>query len=298
MLSFRQIEAFRAVIVSRGITRAAEVLNVSQPAVSRLVRDMEAHLGLTLFRRRKGGLQPTEEALALYAEVERSFVGVEKIERAARRIREHRAGNLRICGVAAMMHSFLPMVVEEFLRDHSGVAVALYTYDNETAVDRIRTRQFDVGYVMTPADRTGVDVGPVRRVRCVCILPPNHRLARRKVVGIDDLDDEPFISLADRTMTRLKIDAAFEAANVHRRLELEGYWSATICSLVERGLGLSIIEPFTAEAFAARGGIVRPFEPAIDFTFVQVRQARATEPPLLAAFIKTFERCVAPRLIG
>ncbi|MCK6452735.1 MAG: LysR substrate-binding domain-containing protein [Alphaproteobacteria bacterium] len=297
MLSFRQIEAFRAVIVSRGITRAAEVLNVTQPAVSRLVRDMEAHLGLTLFRRRKGGLQPTEEALALYAEVERSFIGVEKIERAAQRIREQLGGNLRICGVAAMMHSFLPMVVEEFLRDHAGVAVALHSYDNEAAIDRIRTRQFDIGFVMTPVDRAGVVVGPVKRVRCVCVLPPSHKLARRKVINIGDLEGEPFISLADRTMTRMKIDAAFEAANVQRRLELEGHWSATICSLVERGLGLSIIEPFTAEAFAARGGIVRPFEPAIDFTFVQVRQSRAADPPLLAAFIDTFERCVAPWLI-
>src|SRR6266852_2026092 len=92
MLSFRQIEAFRAVIVLHSMTRAAETLNISQPAVSRLMRDMELNLGLTLFRRRKGGLQPTEEALALYAEVERSFVGVDKIARAAVRIRERLAG--------------------------------------------------------------------------------------------------------------------------------------------------------------------------------------------------------------
>src|SRR5258708_687948 len=88
VLSFRQILCFRAVIVLRSMTRAAEALSISRPAVSRLMRDMEINLELTLFRRRKGGLQPTEEALALYAEVERSFVSVGKIERAAIRIRE------------------------------------------------------------------------------------------------------------------------------------------------------------------------------------------------------------------
>jgi DNA-binding transcriptional LysR family regulator len=72
------------------MTRAAEALSISQPAVSRLMRDMEINLKLTLFRRRKGGLQPTEEALAFYAEVERSFVSVGKIERAAIRIRGRR----------------------------------------------------------------------------------------------------------------------------------------------------------------------------------------------------------------
>jgi len=296
MLSFRQIEAFRAVIVLHSMTRAAETLNISQPAVSRLMRDMELNLGLTLFRRRKGGLQPTEEALALYAEVERSFVGVDKIARAATRIRERRGGNLRICGSPALMHSFLPRVVEEFLRDHAGVAVALHTFDTDTAIDQLRTRQFDIGYLMTPADGAGVAVGPVRRERCVCILPPGHRLADRDVITLEDLQGEPFVSLAGGTMTRLKIDAAFEAANVARRLEIEAYWSATICSLVERGLGLSIIEPFTAEDFAARGGTVRPFEPAIDFSFVQVRQARTVDPPLLTAFVVTLEQCLAAKL--
>jgi DNA-binding transcriptional LysR family regulator len=297
VLSFRQIECFRAVMVLRSMTRAAEALSISQPAVSRLMRDMETNLRLALFRRRKGGLQPTEEALALYAEVERSFVGVGKIERAAIRIRERQAGNLRICGMPALMHSFLPLVVDVFLRDHSGVAVALHTFDADTVIEQLRTRQFDIGYVMTPSDTAGVTVGPVRRARCVCVLPPKHRLIPRKTIMIDDLRDEPFISLAEGTMTRLKIDAAFEAANVTRRLELEAYWSATICSMVERGLGLSIIEPFTAEHFAARGGTVRPFEPVIDFSFVQVRQARALDPPLVTAFLATLEQCLTPRLM-
>ena len=98
-------------------------------------------------------------------------------------------------------------------------------------------------------------------------------------------------------MTRLKIDAAFEAANVPRRMEIEAYWSATICNFVQRGRGLSIIEPFTAEDFAASGGTVRPFEPPIDFSFVEVRQARAVDPPLLTSFIATLERLLAPKLI-
>lgn len=289
MLSFRQIEAFRAVYVLRSMTRAADALFVSQPAVSRLIRDMEAAVGLRLFQRRKGGLSPTEEAIALYAEVERSFVGIDKIERAATRIRERRGGTVRVCAVPALAHAFLPAVVERFLERHPGVGVALYTYDNDTAVALLRTRQFDLGYAMTPADRAGVVVDPVRRVRCVCVLPPGHRLTGRAVVTVDDLRDEPFISLGEGTMTRLKIDAAFQAANVTRRLTLEAHWSASICSLVGRGLGVSIIEPFTAESFAQRGGTVRPFEPAVDFSFVQVRQARPMDPPLVTAFTRVFD---------
>src|SRR5258708_33247615 len=156
------------------MTRAAETLSISQPAVSRLLRDMELNLGLPLFRRRKGGLAPTEEALALYAEVERSFVGVEKIARAAVRIRERRGGNLRICGSPALMHSFLPRVVDEFLREHDGVAVALHTFDTDTAIDLLRARDFDIGYLMTPAHGAASLVCPVPAARCVCIPPAHH----------------------------------------------------------------------------------------------------------------------------
>jgi len=280
-------------MLSRSFTRAAEMMNVSQPAVSRLVRDMELELNQSLFKRQKGGLQLTEEAIALYAEVERSFIGVQKIERAARRIGERRGGNLRICANAAFTLTFLPQVIKAFLRDHEGVAVSLHTSDSATAVDLLRTRQFDLGYVMTPADVAGIEAGTVHRARCVCLLPREHRLEHQSAVDINDLQDEAFISLADGTMTRMKIDAAFDAANVTRRLETEAEWSASICALVDQELGVSIIEPFTAEDFAARGGIVKPFVPDIDFTFVQIRRSGAPKSPLIDDFAQTFESCVA-----
>lgn len=292
MLTFRQIEAFRAIVISRSFTRAAEMLNISQPAVSRLARDMEQELQFSLFERRKGGLRATDQALALYAEVERSFIGLQKIERAARRIVERRGGILRICGNAAFTHSFLPSVVQNFLNSHRGVAVSLHTYDSATAADLLRARQFDIGYVMTPADVEGLQAGPVYRARCVCLVPEDHRLRHQSVVRIEDLQNEPFISLADGTMTRMKIDAAFDAANVSRHLEIEAEWSASVCSLVREGLGFSIIEPFTAKTFAAQGGVVRPFLPEIDFTFMEIRKNGGRETPDLDLFSEFFEKAV------
>src|SRR3546814_9670027 len=74
-------------------------------------------LGFTLFERRKGGLHLSEEALSLFAEVEQSFRGLERIAQTARQIREVKAGQLRIGGMPALTLSFLPMVIESFLRD-------------------------------------------------------------------------------------------------------------------------------------------------------------------------------------
>src|ERR687897_862256 len=73
-LNPRQIEAFRAVVLTGGVSAAASLINVTQPAVSRMIRDLQQDLGLVLFERRGTGLVPTSEALSLYAEVERAFM--------------------------------------------------------------------------------------------------------------------------------------------------------------------------------------------------------------------------------
>src|SRR5262245_10941276 len=98
-LNPRQIEAFRALMLTGSATSAARMIYVTQPAVSRLVRDPQQTLGLKLFERRGTRLMPTSEALSLYAEVERSFVGLDRIQQAADELRTRRAGVLRIAAL-------------------------------------------------------------------------------------------------------------------------------------------------------------------------------------------------------
>jgi len=82
-LKIRQVEAFRALMQRHTVTRAAQTLHVSQPAVSRLLADFEASVGFTLFERQQGRLVPTAEAHVLHEEVERAFVGMDRIAQAA-----------------------------------------------------------------------------------------------------------------------------------------------------------------------------------------------------------------------
>ena len=85
-MNLRQLEAFRAVILGQTVTRAAEMLCISQPAATRLIASLEEDIGFSLFDRIKGRLQPTPEAMTLYQEVQRSLLGVERIARTAQDI--------------------------------------------------------------------------------------------------------------------------------------------------------------------------------------------------------------------
>src|SRR5207248_2605933 len=108
-INSRQVEAFRAMMLTGSVTDAAKLMAVTQPAVSRLLRDFQALLKMELFERRGSGLVPTASATALYMEVERSFVGLERITAAAEEIRSRRTGMLRIAAMPALSNGHLAL---------------------------------------------------------------------------------------------------------------------------------------------------------------------------------------------
>jgi DNA-binding transcriptional LysR family regulator len=225
MLNPRQIEAFRTVIVMGGVTAAAKALNVTQPAVTRLIQDLQYALGLALFVRKGTRLVPTSEALSLYREVERQFVGLERIEGAARTLREGRSGQLRIAALPT----------------------------------------FDIGFAQAPLDFPAIEIDWLPAVRSVAVVPHGHRLAAKPVLGPADFDGEPFISLEHSTPTGYRIEALFAAAGVKRLTRVETPLSMIACGLVASGAGIAIVDPFTAAEYNGRGVVVRPFEPALHY---------------------------------
>jgi len=288
MLSWRKVEVFRAVMLTRSMTAAGEMLSVTQPAISHLMKEFEEDVGFSLFSRRRGGLVPTNGAMALYTEVQHSFNGLERIGRAADRIRTRQSGLIRIASFPALTFIFLPQVIKYFSRKHENVSIAVHTQNSPDVVDLVRTQQYDFGLTMTPASEEGVFIGPVLRSRCVCILPEGHELALKEVISLSDFQNQPFISLAEDTTTRFKIDAVFRTANIERRLEMEARWSAVICNMVAMGLGVSIIEPFTASFYLGKGIEIRPLDVEIDFSFAKVfPKGKATSP-----LINDFSDCM------
>ncbi|RZM04112.1 MAG: LysR family transcriptional regulator, partial [Variovorax sp.] len=136
-MKIRQLEAFRAVMTWQTVTRAAEALHVSQPAVTRLIADLEESVGFLLFSRIRGRLYPTAEGQALYEEVERSLLGVERIARTAEEIRSLQRGTLQIAAAPVLALSFLPRAIAEFLGDHTDIRISLANHSSRTVLDMV-----------------------------------------------------------------------------------------------------------------------------------------------------------------
>lgn len=115
-VNLRQIEAFRAVFMTGSMTAAGDLMAISQPAVSRLIRDLEAMIGLSLFYRRGTSISPTSDAAVLFKEVERSFHGLDRIAKVAEELSRTRRGSLRISTTLPVSMYLLPATVSAFKR--------------------------------------------------------------------------------------------------------------------------------------------------------------------------------------
>lgn len=268
-MKLRNLEAFRAVMQSRSITQAAEAMHLSQPAVSKLIVELEQSIGFELFTRKRGSaLIITPEAELFFHEVERSFIGIDALKRAASEIRNLRAGSLHIVSLPALAYSSLPRVMRVFRDRYQGVSVRLHTHSSSSVRQWIASQQFDIGLATRATDIPGVTSQSFLRSIGACVLPPGHRLSAREVIEPKDLAGEPFISLMMGDPTRRRIDRLFEDAGIERELAIETQYAMTICSLVMQGLGCSIVNPAAANDFLAQGIVVRPFRPRIGFEYM------------------------------
>jgi DNA-binding transcriptional LysR family regulator len=289
-MNFRQIEAFKTVMASGTTTRAAEILRVSQPAISRLLADLERATRLKLFDRNRGRIRPTAEGHAFYQEVRRAFIGLEQLHFAAENIRSFASGTVRVASLPVLGHAFLPRIVGAFCKEHPGLSVLLHIRSSEAVKDLVASGQFDLGFAADEIDRAGVRARIFSAPDAVGILPAGHALAEKAVLTPEDLADQRFVSLASEDAARARIDRLFEAAKFRRRMVVETQYSVTICNLVRSGAGVALINPMALEGLDPTGLVIRPFHPPVQFRTLLITPPNGLLSQAGHAFVTIAER--------
>lgn len=289
-INHRQIDAFRAVFQTASMTAAGALMGITQPAVSRLIRDLEAEISLTLFDRSAGKLTPTPDAVALFREVRRSYQGLDRVAQAAAELGRRRQGTLRIAASVAPSFYGLPPVLAAFRAAWPGVIVSLHTASSPEVLDVVAMRHHDLGVAVLPAEGPGVTIEPLPVQNAVCVLPAGHFLADRAVVRASDLAGVPMLMISDYSYLRQRIMQNFEDSGVQPDIVFESSFSAPICAMVAEGSGVSVLDPLTARAYAGNRLVVRNFEPAVPYELKLVRPAGQPLSDRAAAFIALLRR--------
>lgn len=268
LLTARQVEAFRQVFIAGSISGAARAMNVSQPAVSRLIHDMEEALGLALFVRRGPRIRSTLVAEQLIVEIERVYLGLDHIRDHARRLRHFPTGQLRIASMMVLSQGFLAGLAGRYAEQEPGVSLSVHSDTSVAIVDQLRRSEHHIG-LCSPVGRIDSMLVETRLPPrpAVCILPKDHALSALTRLSPRDLEHADFIALGKSSLLRRQVARVFADAGIRPLVRHETLYSSTAFSMVRAGLGVAIVDPFCLMGPGVEDVEVRPFYPEILYSF-------------------------------
>jgi DNA-binding transcriptional LysR family regulator len=269
------------------------MLDISQPAVTQLLAALSRSLDLKLFDHRRGRLIATAEAKALYVEVERMFIGLERIERKAASLRGREGSEINVAVLPALGYSLLPRVVRRFQELYPGSRVRLQTRNSNAVKDLVASGEADIGFAASEVDARGVVASVFCRTSGVCIMPRTHQLAAMRQIGPEDLDGVDFVALNPEDVARQQLDRLLDEQGARPRIVVETPYSAGVCALVLEGVGIGVINPITAAQFDRGGLEIRPFRPAIQFDTLLLFPHNAAPSKLVSDFVSLARSAVA-----
>lgn len=265
MLQHRQLEAFNAVMISGSTVRAAELMGVTQPAVSRLIAELEAAVRFGLFDRVRGRLVPTPEGKLFHREVEASFVGLDRLQNAAASIRDYGTGSIRIASLAAAGTVIVPSAIRSFRRTHPHTRITLHVTWSAAIRNGVADGRYDIGIAADEIDSSGVDIQLFGNFPGLIAMPEGHALARENVIKPSHLGGIPLIGLAPEDRARHRFDKVLSEAGVVPEYVIETPGAATVCELALTGDAVGFVNPLVTGTGRNPGLVLRPFEPRVMF---------------------------------
>lgn len=261
-ITLRELEILRMVMQSGTATAAAELLGISQPAVSRAVTHMEGRLGRAIFLREGGRLVPTSTARAIDAELDLIFAALTRIESDSGPQPDPQVP-LRVVAPPTIGHRFLPGVVADFARKYPDQQMMVDVLSSDILATHVAEGRTDLGITDSIPNHAGIRLEPFHESAIVCLMRRDHPLAAREIIGPDDLDDVDFVTLTRRHSVRAANDDALAGAAAQPRARIEAATAVLASELVVEGLGVALINPFPTALRLNPMLCMRAFRPRI-----------------------------------
>ena len=264
-LFIRQVEAFRAVVTLRSMSKAAEMMGISQPAVSRLIADFQDTAGFQLFKRRRNSAEPTPDALLLFEQVEKVFYGLEELSREISAINSMHTGRLAIAATSSYAIGFLPQLIAAFKQQYPNITIAFHIQSHDQVIDWVSSGRADIGFAIQSVANAELTTAQLISRNAHCIMPAGHELDVGQSLVPKDLADRPFVSFPRGSALRYQIDGVFDRLGIERQLHAEATSHHAVCSLVSAGLGVALVSPFAPIDGYPNKLVSHPMKPSLKF---------------------------------
>jgi DNA-binding transcriptional LysR family regulator len=247
-MRLRYIELFHAVLSTGSLTGAANLLNISQPAASKALQQAENHLGFPLFSRVRGRLQPTQQALLMRHHIDRIMRELYDLQRLSVNITRPESHPLRVTCTPTLAQALVPDAIARLGKAYPGTIVELFTQHSAVMCESLMLREADIGLTLQDVSHHGLLQEPVCRGNIMVIAPPGWWPAREleRPLPLGALAGQPMIGITvqDALGNMLQSHLAKIEPAPRTNVWVQTYQLA--CSLVARGGGLALVDPFTA----------------------------------------------------
>jgi DNA-binding transcriptional LysR family regulator len=274
----RRLQVFHTVARMLSFTRAAEVLHMTQPAVTFQVRQLEEHFNTRLFDRTHNRISLTETGKRVFEYSERIFELYAEMESAVRELTGDMSGVLLLGASTTVAEYMLPSLLGDFKKMYPDVTIRLHVANSDGIVSLVEDNEIDLGIVESPVSNKNLAVEVCRVDQLVAVVPPGHALAERQAIKAADLIGYPYIRREEGSGTREVVMEYLKAAGLGPNsldIVMELGSPEAIKGAVETGMGVSILSRTTITKELALGSLVAvDLDPPLErpFTFVHQKQ--------------------------
>jgi DNA-binding transcriptional LysR family regulator len=244
----RRLQVFYTVARLLSFTKAAESLHMTQPAVTFQIRQLEEHFNTRLFDRAHNRISLTEAGESVYRYAERIISMYNEMENEVRKLTGDIMGLLVIGASTTIAEYVLPALLGEFQERYPQVKLRVNVSNSVGVVQMVENNEVDVGIVESPVGNKNLMVKVCWHDKLVLVCPPSHALANRKVIGVKELKDYPFLCREEGSGTREVISNYLDHNQISLNdldLAMEFGSPESVKSAVEAGLGVSILSEAT-----------------------------------------------------
>lgn len=293
-MNLRQIEVFHAVYLHGTVSAAARSLNVSQPSVTKVLRHAERSIGLPLFERSKGRLIPTQDARTLFVEVSEIQDRVRSFRQVCQNMRHGRGSLLRISALPSLGLGAIPEAAAQFMAAHEDILFDLQTLHHDEMVRKLYERETDIAISFEVPLSAPVAHQVIGEGELVVLYREEDIPDAPARIHLDELREHKFISPVQSGPIGRMLSSELSRLDVVLDEVVSARTYYVAAALVRAGVGMAIVDNFTAQASLAVGLASRPLQPAITFdinaVYLQNRPPSRTASEFLELLASVIEK--------
>lgn len=240
-MELAQLKYFQVMANIRHFTRAARILDVTQPALSRSMSKLEKDLDVRLFKRCDGEIELTAEGARLLRRVDRILREVECARAEACLTDEKTSSEFRLSFIHSLGSYALPRIIQDFRASYPDIRILLNQQDSATLAQQVAAGETDLCLCSTMPTTEYSTWVYLWSEELFVTVPLGHRFTEHDSINLNELADEPLIAMKSSYSLRILVDQFFDLAGVHPEITFEGDDISTVSGLVAAGLGVSLL---------------------------------------------------------